>query len=201
GIGALVNSSSDNPNGRANASGLAVFAARDTEPPHTTAHLTPTPNGNGWNNTSVQIVLSAQDNPGGIVNQIDYSLTGAQSSGTQTVAGNAAVIDVVAEGVTTVDYHATDVAGNTEASRSVTIRIDKTSPLITGMPIAGCQLWPPNHKLVEVADVTAADALSGVPAGSLSITGQSNQPTQVNPPSIVVRPDGANGVVVELHAP
>ena len=200
GVGALVNSSSDNPNGRANASGLAVFAARDTEPPHTTAHLTPTPNVNGWNNTNVQVILSAQDNPGGIVKQIDYSLTGAQSSATQTVAGNTVVIDVVAEGATTVDYYATDVAGNTEPSQSVTIRIDETSPMISGLPAAGCQLWPPNHKLVEVGDVTAADAMSGVAPGSLAITGQSNQPTAFDRPAIVVRPDDAGGFVVELQA-
>src|SRR5499427_1392288 len=97
GTGTLVNSSSDNPNGRAVASGLAVFAARDTEPPHTTAQLTPTPNANGWNNTTAQVMLTAQDNPGGIVKQIDYSVTGAQSSAAQTVAGDTAVINVAAE--------------------------------------------------------------------------------------------------------
>src|SRR5262245_42345721 len=200
GIGALVNSSSDNPNGRANGSGLAVFAARDTEPPHTTAHLTPTANGNGWNNTNVELMLSAQDNPGGVVKQIDYSITGTQSSGKQTVEGDTVLIDMVAEGLSTVDYYATDVSGNTEPSRSVTIRIDKTPPVITGMPADGCQLWPPNHKLVEVGDVIATDALSGVPAGSLTIIGQSNQPAEFNRPAIVVRPDGADGVVVELQA-
>jgi len=200
GIGTLVNSSSDNPSGRANASGLAVFAARDTEPPHTTAHLTPTPNVNGWNNSNVQITLRAQDNPGGIVKQIDYSLSGAQSSGTQTVAGDTVAIDVVAEGLTTVDYHATDVAGNTEPSQSVTIQIDKGSPVISGMPTAGCQLWPPNQKLVEVGDVTATDPVSGVVAGSLAITGQSNQSSGFNNPAIVVQPDGAGGFVVELQA-
>jgi hypothetical protein len=200
GIGTLVNSSSDNPNGRANASGLAVFAARDTEPPHTTAHVMPTPNVNGWNNTNVQITLRAQDNPGGIVQEIDYSLMGAQSNATQTVAGNTAVIDVVAEGVTTIDYYAIDVAGNMELPRSMTIQIDKSSPVILGLPAAGCQLWPPNHELIEVGDVTAADAVSGVAADSLAITGQSNQPPELNRPTIVVQPDGAGGFIVELQA-
>jgi hypothetical protein len=200
GIGALVNSSSDNPSGRANASGLAVFASRDTEPPHTTAHLTPTPNVNGWNNSTVQVTLTAQDNPGGIVKQIDYSLSGAQSSAAQTVAGNTAIIDVTAEGLTTLDYYATDVAGNTEVRQSVTIQIDKTSPAISGLPAPGCLIWPPNHKLVEVGDVTADDALSGVADGSLTITGQSDQPSELNSPMIVVEPDGGGGFVVELQA-
>jgi len=200
GIGALVNSSSDNPNGRANASGLAVFAAKDTEPPHTTAQLTPTPNLNGWNSTTVQVVLHAQDNPGGIVKQIEYSLTGAQSSAAQTVAGDTVVIDVAAEGITTVNYFATDVAANTEASQSVTIQIDKTSPVISGMPVDGCELWPPNKKLVTVGDVTAADALSGVAAGSLTVTGESNERSGFNSPPILVHSDGADGLVVELEA-
>ena len=200
GIGALVNSSSDNPAGRAVASGLALFAALDTIPPHTTAQLTPTPNAKGWNNTSVQLELTAQDNPGGIVKQIEYSLTGAQSSASQTVAGNTAVINLATEGVTIVEYRATDVAGNAEASQSMTIRIDETAPVISGLPAAGCQRWPPDHKLVPVGHVTADDALSGVAPGSLTITGQSNQPTDPNSPAVVVLPDGASGFVIELQS-
>ncbi len=200
GIGALVNSSSDNPNGRANASGLAVFAAVDTVPPRTTALLTPAPNANGWNNSNVQVILTSQDNPGGSVKQIEYSLTGAQSSASQTVAGTTAAINLVAEGVTTLEYHATDVAGNAEAPQSVTIRIDKTAPVISGLPAPGCQLWPPDHKLVEVGDVTTADALSGVASGSLTIAGQSNQPADSDKSSIIVQPDGAGGFVLELQA-
>jgi hypothetical protein len=200
GIGALVNSSSDNPNGRANASGLAVFAARDTEPPDTTAELMPPPNVNGWNNTGVEITLSAKDNPGGIVKQIEYSLSGTQSSATQGVAGNTAFINVVTEGVTTVHYSATDVAGNSEPSQSLTIKIDKTPPVISGMPAADCKLWPPNHKLVQVGAVTAADALSGLAAGSLAVTGKSNEPIAFNDPAILVKPDGGDGFVVQLQA-
>jgi Phosphodiester glycosidase len=199
GLGALVNSSSDNPNGRANASGLAVFAGRDTESPETTAQLLPPSNANGWNNTGVEVTLSAQDNPGGIVKQIEYSLSGAQSSATQTVAGNTALINVVAEGITTVHYSATDVAGNSEPSRSLTIKIDKRQPVISGMP-TNCTIWPPNHKLVQVGVVTAADALSGLAAGSLTVTGESNEPIEVNDPAIVVQPNGSGGFVVELQA-
>jgi hypothetical protein len=200
GVGALVNSSTDNPNGRANASSLAVFAARDSEPPDTTAQLLPPANANRWNDTSVEVTLSAKDNPGGIVKQIEYSLSGAQSSATQIVAGDTAVINVVTEGLTTVHYFATDVAGNSEASKSLTIKIDKTQPVISGMPAAGCTLWPPNHNLVQVGAVTAADALSGLAAGSLTVTGESNDPIAFDDPAIIVKPDGSGGLVVELRA-
>ena len=200
GLGALVNSSSDNPNGRANASGLAVFAARDVEPPSTAAQLLPPPNVNGWNSTSVEVTLRAKDNPGGIVKQIEYSLSGAQSSAAQIVAADTTVINVVTEGVTTVHYFATDVAGNSEPSKSLTIKIDKARPVISGLPGPNCTLWPPNHKLVQVGVVTAADALSGLAAGSLTVTGESNEPIAFDDPAIVVTPNGSGGFLVELQA-
>jgi hypothetical protein len=134
------------------------------------------------------------------VKQIAYSLSGAQSSPTQTLAGNTALISLDTEGVTTVDYFATDVAGNNEPSQSLTIKIDKTAPVISGLPAAGCKLWPPNHKLVQVGAVTAADALSGLAAGSLAVTGKSNEPIDSSNPAIVVEPNGSGGFVVGLQA-
>jgi hypothetical protein len=84
----------------------------------------------------------------------------------------------------------------------VTLKLDKTKPVISGMPAgAGCSLWPPNHKLVKVATVTAADALSGLTAGSLRVTGASNEPSSdPNNPQIVVTPNGSGGFDVQLEA-
>jgi hypothetical protein len=200
GIGSFVNSSSDNPNGRANASGLAVFAVRDLTAPHTTAQATPPPNLQGWNNSDVKVTLSARDNPGGIVKQIEYSLSGAQTAAPQVVIGDTASINVVNEGVTTIHFFATDVAGNVEPPTSLTVRIDKTRPVISGMP-AGCSLWPPNHELVTVGTVTASDALSGVAAGSLQVKGTSNEGSDdPHSPDIVITPNGVGGFVIQLRA-
>ena len=55
---------------------------------------------------------------------------------------------------------AEDVKGNRETDDAVEIRIDRTPPAIAGLP-RHCVLWPPNGRLVHVADVTSADALSG----------------------------------------
>jgi hypothetical protein len=33
--------------------------------------------------------------------------------------------------------------------------LDTTPPVISGMPAASCTLWPPNHQLIQVADVKA----------------------------------------------
>lgn len=200
GIGGYLNTSSDNPNGRANASGLAVLAARDTEAPVTTAQLTPLPNGSGWNNSNATVTLHALDNPGGKVKQIEYSLTGAQTVAATVVAGDTTSIVMSAEGVTTIRYFATDLAGNVESTQSLAVKIDKTAPTIFGMPKAGCSLWPPNHDLVQVATVTAADAPSGIGTGGFTVAGTSNEPNDLNDPEIVITPDGSGGYVVQLQA-
>lgn len=200
GIGAFANSSSDNPNGRINASGLAVFAIRDVVAPHTTAVAVPPANANGWNNSDVRVTLTAQDNPGGIVKQIEYSLSGAQNAASQVIAGDTVSINVVNPGVTTITFFATDVAGNVEAAQTLTVRIDKTRPVISGMP-PSCSLWPPNHQLVTVATVTAADSLSGIAANSLQVQGTSSEgANDPHSPDVVVTPDGSGGFVVQLRA-
>jgi len=68
------------------------------------------------------------------------------------------------------------------------------------MPASGCTLWPPNHKLVQVATVTAADALSGLAAGSFKLTGVSNEPSDPDDPQIVITPNRSGGFIVQLQA-
>ena len=85
-------------------------------------------------------------------------------------------VTISAEGITTLSYYATDNAGNREVSRTLTARIDRTPPIIAGLPAAGCTIWPPNHKLVQVATIAAKDALSGLAPGSFRVTGTSNDP-------------------------
>jgi hypothetical protein len=152
-----------------------IFVAKissDNIPPTTTAIPSPGPNGNGWNNTSVTVELNATDNPGGSgVKQIQYALSGSENIGLQTVAGNVAPVPISAEGITTLTYFAEDNAGNQETSKTLTVRIDETPPVISGLPVQGCTIWPPNHKLVQVATVTAADGLSGPAPSSFSVTG------------------------------
>jgi uncharacterized repeat protein (TIGR03803 family) len=156
----------------------AVFEIlADNTPPTTTANPLPVPNSYGWNNTNVTVTLDATDNPGGSgVEEIQFGLGGAQNTGVQTVAGNTASVTISAEGTTVLTYLATDNAGNQETAKTVSVRIDRTPPVISGLPAPGCTIWPPNHKLVQVAAVTAADALSGLAPGSFTVTGTSNDP-------------------------
>jgi hypothetical protein len=157
-----------------------IFVAKissDNIPPTTTAIPSPGPNGNGWNDTSVTVELNVADNPGGSgVKQIQYALSGAENIGLQTEAGNVASVTISTEGITTLTYFAKDNAGNQEPSKTLTVRIDETPPVISGLPVRGCTIWPPNHKLVQVATVTALDGLSGPAPSSFSVAGTSNDP-------------------------
>ncbi len=82
--------------------------------------------------------LSATDPDGvGDVATIQYSATGAQPIAPTVVAGSSTTFTVTAEGVTTVNYFAKDLAGNTEAAHTQAIRIDKTPPTVTYTGNAG----------------------------------------------------------------
>ena len=170
----------------------------DASPPTTIASLSPTPNTAGWNKTDVTVTLTSTDNPGGSgVKQVRFSTVGAQN-GTGLVAGSSATISITAQGSTTVTYFATDNAGNAETPRSVTLKIDKMPPAISEMPDGECVLWPPNHKLVQVATVTVRDSLSGVSAFDVSAT--SNEPAKAGEQDVVIKGTGIGPRTVQLRA-
>ena len=146
----------------------------DTTAPFTLASATPDANPLGWNKTAVSVTLSATDNAGGSgAKEVHYSLSGA-STGSQTITGNSAIVTIAAEGATTLSYFAVDNAGNRETAKTLTVRVDKTPPTVTGLPTS-CTLWPPDHRLVQVASVNVADSTSGA-SGSPVITATSNEP-------------------------
>jgi hypothetical protein len=98
-------------------------------PPSTTAAVSPGPNAAGWNNTPVTVTLSASDTGSGVAGT-EYRLQGA-AGWTPYVSA----FPVVAEGVSAYEYRSTDMAGNTEAAKTVTVKIDTTAPT-TGIPSA-----------------------------------------------------------------
>ncbi|HEX8351480.1 MAG TPA: proprotein convertase P-domain-containing protein [Pyrinomonadaceae bacterium] len=103
----------------------------DSAAPKTTAARVNAPNAAGWNNTDAVVALVAADNKGGSgVRHITYSATGAQVIPETTVSGPSTSLTVAAEGVTTVSFRATDAAGNVEATKSVTVMVDKTAPTV-----------------------------------------------------------------------
>lgn len=140
----------------------AVLVEGTALTPATSVKLSPLPNGGGWNNTDVEVTLSAIDAPGGVgIKEITYSASGAENIPNTTVIGDSAVFLITEEGETTVTYFATDNNDNSETSQSITVRLDKTPPVITGSfePIPNTYGW--NNTEVTVS-ANCEDAISGV---------------------------------------
>jgi len=95
----------------------------DTTPPVTTAMVTPSPNPEGWHTTDVSVALTATDNTA--VKEIVHALSGPQV----VTAGSTASVNVITEGTTTLTYFARDTLGNVEASKTLTLKIDKHAPI------------------------------------------------------------------------
>lgn len=141
-------------------------AQSDTIPPATTATLSPQPSATGWNNQDVTVTLNATDNTDGSgVKQITYSASGTQVIASTTTNGSSASIVISTEGVTTLTFFAADNGGNIEAAKTITIKLDKTPPAITGStsPAPNANGW--NNTNVTVS-FQCSDTLSGLAAGS-----------------------------------
>jgi subtilisin family serine protease len=82
-----------------------------------------------WHKAAVMLTLAATDSASG-VQQSAYSLDGVNWTLTS-------VFSVAAQGTSTVRYRSTDVAGNVEAVRSVTVKIDSIAPTTTGLATTG----------------------------------------------------------------
>jgi hypothetical protein len=96
----------------------------DQTPPVTSLTSAPAPNAAGWNNTAVTITLTATDAASAVAS-ITYRIgTGSPV----TVTGSSTSFPVSIEGQTPVTYYATDTAGNVEAARSYTVKIDTAPP-------------------------------------------------------------------------
>jgi len=158
----------------------------DTTPPITTATLSPQPNPDGWNNANVKVTLNSTDNePGGTgVKQITYSASGAQPIATTSVNAASYPIFISSEGITVLNFFATDNAGNVEAPQSVTIKLDKTPPTISATsrnPLPNAHGWNDTNVTVHF---DCSDSLSGLAPGS-------------GPIDAVVSAEGANQSVTE----
>jgi hypothetical protein len=106
-----------------------------------------------WSNTDVTVTLTASDALSGVASTIWSLDGGATQTGTS--------VPVTTEGDHTLTFSSVDVAGNAEATQTVHVRIDKTSPTIghTQSPSANVNGW--NNTTVTVT-FTCSDALSGV---------------------------------------
>jgi hypothetical protein len=111
--------------------------------PATSVTLEPPPNAFGWNDSDVTATLKAIDMPEGPgIQQITYSLSGAQTSDSTIVHGDSATVRITAEGETTVTFFATNNAGISETPQHVTVKIDQTKPTSQVLALSATQLSP-----------------------------------------------------------
>jgi hypothetical protein len=123
----------------------AVALKWDNIAPTVTHALSPPPNANDWNKSNVTVTFIAKDDDSG--------------SGVADVTAPVTVSTETAGRV--VDGSATDTAGN-DGTDSVTVKLDKTGPTITGAIVSGTvgnNGWYVGPVTVRF---TCSDALSGV---------------------------------------
>lgn len=167
-------------NGTGLTSTVPVTVKIDLTPPVIVPTLTGTLVANGWYTGNVTVSWTMTDPESGIATS-----TGCASQSLTTG--------------TTLTCTVTNGAGLTTAA-PVTVKIDKSGPTIAGMPGAACSLWPLNHKLVQVATVSASDVGSGIAPNTFTVAGTSNEPASPGELDIVITANGAGGFVVQLRA-
>lgn len=139
----------------------------DKTAPSVTTSATPEPNQAGWNSTDVTALFSATDSGSGLATVTPQSVTLTAEGAGQVAQATFA-----------------DRAGNSTTA-TYTANIDKSDPVLTGMPDDDCSLWPPDGTLVQVADVQPLDTVSGIE--SFAVAGSSDEPQDTrHGPQIVI---------------
>jgi cytochrome c len=135
----------------------------DDAAPVTTATFDP-PAGSGWHPGTVPVSLTATDVGQG-VSFIEYKLDGGQWT------RYSGAVNVTGDGEHTLEYHAIDNVGNSEALKAATIKIDGTKPTLMVSGVAD------GHIYGDASDVVlswhAEDATSGVRTVTGALDGES----------------------------
>lgn len=148
--------------GNESTSTFAGIRIDKTAPNPPAVTVNPQPNADGWHHSVPVVVMFSGNGDVGSVQSGVLRCTAPMTLAAETAS-------------TTVTGTCTDLAGNQSASRTITIKIDRT------LPTVACStrpkiLWPPNNKLVPVnVAVNVSDMLSG-PAGFKLVSVTSNEP-------------------------
>lgn len=137
----------------------------DTTAPTTHAVVSPEPTASGWHRRDVTVTLSSTDTGVGVkeIRYVVEDLTGDTAPVAVIEPGGIATVPpLTGEGIRRVTYWAVDRLGNPEEPQALVVRVDRTSPTLAGLPNQPCVIWPPDGGMVQIANVTGADTLSGV---------------------------------------
>jgi hypothetical protein len=156
----------------------------DTAPPEVVATASPEPNAAGWNNNDVVVQISGVDPPPGSgLERIAIELAGAQTGVVEVLAPeNQTSLTISAAGLTTLSLSARDIAGNLATPGSLSLKIDKTAPEISGATDGAPNAHGWFNRNVTVS-FTATDEPAGSGLASVS-------------PSVVVSFESANQEIV-----
>lgn len=147
----------------------SLFFAIDANPPVTQATASGTAGANGWYKSAVEVTLSADDGDGAGLDAIYYSIDGGPA---QAYAYTPIVVS--GAGAHSVSYWSTDVAGHTEAARTLAVQIDGDAPA-TQLSAAGTSGGGWYRGEVQIS-LAAADAHSGVASTYYAVDGGAEQP-------------------------
>ncbi len=117
----------------------------DTTPPTTSAILEGELGNNGWYISDVTVTFTSTDTCTG-VKEIHDTINGDEI----VTSGYTASFTLNQDGTYAVTYWSVDNAGNVEQAKGFEVRMDKTAP-IADISVTPGLLWPPNHKMVDVA--------------------------------------------------
>jgi hypothetical protein len=139
----------------------------DTAAPAASGTLTPPANAAGWNNTAVQVALSASDPGSGFgtgsgIAAVYYAVDNAACGSANPAAclTYSTPFSVTGEASHSVYVFAKDKAGNAGATRTIAVKIDQTAPLTTAT-LNGSKSGAVYTGPVQVT-LSATDILSGV---------------------------------------
>jgi hypothetical protein len=155
-----------------------VITIADVTPPVITPQISGTLGNNGWYRSAVTVNWTVTDPESGIV-----SSTGCAATNLTADTAGITLMCSASNGV------------GLSTSVPINIKIDKTPPVISGMPSLQCSV--PNHPLIQVDNVTAADAGSGLVPHSFTVGLTKNDPSSnAQPPLIVITPNGPDAFTV-----
>lgn len=140
----------------------------DLTPPTTLASTTGTLGTNGWYTSNILVTLTATDTSSGVASTT-YSLNGG-------AIWNAyiAPISVTTEGTTTLIYYSTDKAGNSEATNTLALKIDRSAPEASISVSTGAQ-----DILVEGTDNLGTTTVAKDSSGNVTLTDQAGHTTKL----------------------
>ena len=156
----------------------------DATPPVSSSSVDGISGAPGWYVSDATVRLSTMDATSGVASSV-YRV---DAGGWRTYLGPF----VLGDGVHTVEFHATDTAGNVEAAQSAVVRVDMDPPILSNVTPAG-------HLTSGTVGVSwsGQDTVSGIAGYSIAVDGGSARDVGMNTSATLSLPDGAHVIRIE----